>query len=133
MTLPPEPDALPHEECIAKLQQEFWNSPPLQTCPVCGKQHVEREKSALELWERFLSAGPAGEKDWHRRTLGRLLQLVNYILIAVATSTAITVGMYAIFLMFERLLQTAAWWLSALVALIVFVFIHDWCKRIRAK
>ena len=121
-----------HEECIAKLQEEFWNSHPIGMCPVCGKPIVEREKSALEQWEAFLEAGP-GEEDWLRRTLGRVLQLANYILIIMATIGALGVVGYVISLAFGLLLSTFAWWLSALGALMVFLLIHDWWKRTRAK
>jgi hypothetical protein len=123
---------IPHEELIAKLQEELWNSRPSGMCPVCGKPIVERAKSALEQWEAFLEAGPGGE-DWLRRTLGRVLQLANYILIMMATIGTLGVGLYVISLGYGLLLSTFAWWLSALGVLVVFLLIHDWFMRKRAK
>jgi hypothetical protein len=133
MTSQSEPDGIAHEDRIAQLQQEFRNSPPSRTCPVCGKQLIDREKSALELWEAFLEAGPAGEKEWHRRTLGSFIKLANYILILLATAVTLGFGGYAISLMYSLLLATFAWWLSALGVIIVLIFMYDWWKKIRAK
>jgi len=126
-------DASPYRECIAKLQWEFWNSPPSRTCPVCGKQHIEREKSALELWEAFLNAGPAGEKVWHRRMLGRLLQLANYILIIAAFVAIFTAGWYVVSGEIWLVMRTFLWWLPVLAALIVLVPLRDWWKRRKAS
>lgn len=62
---------------------------------------MDREESAFELWERFLSAGPASERIWLRRTLGRLLQLANYILIMATTIGALGVGLGGVALVFR--------------------------------
>lgn len=121
-----------HEEYIAKLQQELWNCRPSGMCPVCGKPIVERAKSALEQWEAFLSAGP-GEEDWLRRTLGRLLQLANYLLTMVAFAAVFAAGLSLVYGQLWLVMRTFLWWLPALGALIVFLFIHDWWKRTRAK
>jgi len=96
----PEPSALdasPYRECIESLREYVWNLPHSILCPVCGNETIERKKSALELWEEFLSAPVGEEKDWWRRTQGRLLKLANYVLILVAVAAMIEGGLYLLY------------------------------------
>lgn len=101
------------------------------TCPTCGKEIVEREKSALELWEKFLGADPGEEKDWLRKTTGSLLKLANYLIILAAVIVMLGVGGLFTYIMFWVLQRFFFWWLSVLCVLLAVRLLQGWMEKLK--
>lgn len=129
--VPKNENTIPHAECIESLQHHLWGTHDSTHCPVCGRDVVEREKSALELWEDLLSAGSDQEKHWRRRVGGRVIQLANYLLIIGTAVAFVFLASYFVYCEFWILIHTAVWWLSALGVLMLVRLVQSLRARTR--